>query len=188
MTQLLSTSEPEQRPLWTPKDVTATGTFRFKQFVNSKRGLSLETYDDLYAWSVTDIESFWADVWEFTGTVSSEQYTQILESEKAMDQIPKWFIGSKLNYAENVLQGMSDCQRVAIYSAGEGRTVDSLTFSQLYEKVRLCASAMRKAGLAPGDRVAGYIPNVAEAVVAFLAAASIGAIWSSTSTDFGTTA
>ncbi|KAJ2822102.1 hypothetical protein FBU31_004690, partial [Coemansia sp. 'formosensis'] len=146
------------------------------------------TYDDLYAWSVTDIESFWADVWEFTGTVCSEQCTRVLESEKTMDQIPKWFIDSKLNYAENVLQGMSDSSRVAIYSAGEGRAVSSLTFSQLYNKVSLCASAMRKAGLVPGDRVAGYIPNVAEAVIAFLAAASIGAIWSSTSTDFGTTA
>ncbi|KAJ2095123.1 hypothetical protein GGI09_005029, partial [Coemansia sp. S100] len=111
MTQLLSVPEPEQKPLWTPKDAAATGTFKFKQFVNSKRELSLETYDELYAWSVTDIESFWADVWEFTGTVSSEQYTQVLESDKTMDQIPRWFLGTKLNYAENILQGMAGCPR-----------------------------------------------------------------------------
>ncbi|KAJ2746647.1 hypothetical protein GGI20_001148 [Coemansia sp. BCRC 34301] len=188
MTQLLVSPESGQEPLWTPNDPTVTSTYKFKQFVNAKRGLSLETYGDLYAWSVTDIESFWADVWEFTGTVSSKQCTRVLESGKTMDQIPKWFLGSRLNYAENILQGMSESQWVAIYSAGEGRAVDSLTFSQLYDKVRLCASAMRKAGLVPGDRVAGYVPNVAEAVVAFLAAASIGAIWSSTSTDFGITA
>ncbi|KAJ2474261.1 hypothetical protein GGI02_000237 [Coemansia sp. RSA 2322] len=188
MTQTLFSDSPAQRPLWTPKDPNATGTAKFRQFVNAKRGLSLVTYGDLYAWSVADIEGFWVDVWEFTNTVFSKPYTRVLENEKTMDQIPKWFLGSRLNYAENILRGMEGNDQAAIYSAGEGRAASSQTFSQLYDKVRLCASAMRKYGLEPGDRVAGYMPNVAEAVVAFLAAASIGAIWSSTSMDFGTTA
>ncbi|KAJ2881003.1 hypothetical protein FB639_002707, partial [Coemansia asiatica] len=177
-----------RQPLWTPKDPNSTNTFRFMNYVNSKRSLSLKTYDELYSWSVTDIESFWADVWEYTGTVFSQPYVDVMEKEKLMDEIPKWFTGARLNYAENVFAANNDPQRTAIYSVGEGRSLKNLSFSQLQEQVRLCASAMRKAGLAVGDRVAGYVPNVTEAVVAFLAAASIGAVWSSTSTDFGSTA
>ncbi|KAJ1664531.1 hypothetical protein EV178_004044 [Coemansia sp. RSA 1646] len=160
----------------------------FREFVNKKRQLSLATYEELYAWSVTDIEAFWSDVREYTGTVFSKGCTDVLEKDKTMDQVPKWFVGAKLNYTENVLGAMADNKHIAIYSVGEGRTLRSLSFSQLYDQVRRCASAMRRAGVVAGDRIAGYIPNITEAVVAFLAAASIGAIWSSASTDFGVSA
>ncbi|KAJ2706717.1 hypothetical protein FB645_001321 [Coemansia sp. IMI 203386] len=176
------------QPLWTPKDPHATNTYKLMSYVNAKRSLSLKTYDEFYAWSVDDVEAFWADVWEYTGTVFSQPYADVLQKNKHMDEIPKWFTGSRLNYAENVFAVAREAQRTAIYSTGEGRSLTSLSFAQLREQVRLCASAMRKAGLSVGDRVAGYVPNVAEAVVAFLAAASIGAVWSSTSTDFGSTA
>lgn len=174
--------------LWIPKDPTVTKTYKFRQFVNSKRGLSLKSYGDLYSWSVTDIEAFWSDVWEFTGMVSSKGYTQVLESGKTMDQVPKWFIGARLNYTENVLGKMANCSRVAIYATGEGRSLNQVTFAQLYSQVRQCASAMHRAGVVAGDRIAGYVPNVSETIVGFLAAASLGAIWSSTSPDFGSTA
>ncbi|KAJ2829127.1 hypothetical protein IWW50_001023 [Coemansia erecta] len=186
MTQ--GTEATPSQPMWVPKAPLATNAHKFKDFVNAKRGLRLLTYDDLYAWSVDDIEAFWADCWEYTGTKFSASYTQVLESGKAMDSVPKWFIGAALNYTENVLSGMEDSQHIALYSLGEGRGLNTMTFAALHTQVRLCASAMRKAGVGAGDRVAGYVPNVAETVVAFLAAASIGAIWSSTSTDFGTTA
>ncbi|KAJ2453868.1 hypothetical protein EV183_001938 [Coemansia sp. RSA 2336] len=176
------------KPLWSPSSPLTTNTHRFKDFVNSKRGLQLKSYEDLYSWSVTDIEAFWADCWEFTETKYSQPYTQVLESDKPMDQVPKWFKGAMLNYAENVLANKQDCHSAALYSLGENRACKATTYAELHTQVRLCASAMRQAGIVAGDRVAGYIPNVAEAVVAFLAAASIGAIWSSTSTDFGTTA
>ncbi|KAJ2849700.1 hypothetical protein IWW36_002427 [Coemansia brasiliensis] len=176
------------KPLWSPSSPLSTNTHRFKNFVNSKRGLQLETYEDLYSWSVTDIEAFWADCWEFTGTKYSKPYAQVLESDKPMDQVPKWFVGAMLNYTENVLGDKQDCQSVALYSLGESRTCNAMTYAELHTQVRLCASAMRQAGVVAGDRVAGYISNIAEAVVIFLAAASIGAIWSSTSTDFGATA
>ncbi|KAJ2161599.1 hypothetical protein GGF46_001369 [Coemansia sp. RSA 552] len=178
----------ESRLLWSPKAPLETATHRFRMFVNEKHGLDLASYEDLYAWSVADIEAFWASVWDYTGTKSSAGYKKVLENDRYMDQIPKWFVGAALNYTENVLGGMADSQRVALYSLGEGRDLKSTTFSELYDKVRLCAAAMRQAGVSSGDRVAGYVPNVAETVIAFLAAASIGAIWSSTSTDFGTTA
>ncbi|KAJ1836490.1 hypothetical protein LPJ63_000278 [Coemansia sp. RSA 2711] len=186
MTQGIATA-PGQ-PLWTPKAPLATSTHLFKDFVNAKRGLRLETYQDLYAWSVTDIDSFWADCWEYTGTKFSTDYTQVLEGGRTMDEVPQWFVGAALNYAENVLSGKENSSQAALYSLGEGRELKTTTFAELHTQVRLCASAMRNAGVGAGDRVAGYLPNVAEAVVAFLAAASIGAIWSSTSTDFGTTA
>ncbi|KAJ1896045.1 hypothetical protein LPJ66_004224 [Kickxella alabastrina] len=188
MTHTSTSSAASQQALWMPKNPAQTNTHTFRRFVNAKRGLSLETYDELHAWSVDDIESFWSDVWEYTGTVSSKPYSQVLEQGKAMDEIPKWFIGAKLNYTENVFAAVADSQRTAIHSVGEGRALKSLSFGQLRDQVRLCASAMRKVGLVAGDRVAGYVPNIAEAVIAFLAAASIGAIWSSTSTDFGSTA
>ncbi|KAJ2807880.1 hypothetical protein H4R20_001096 [Coemansia guatemalensis] len=180
--------EKTEEPLWKPQMPLATATHKFKEFVNAKRGLELGTYEELYIWSVAHIELFWGDVWEYTGTKSSLDYTCILESDKAMDEIPKWFVGASLNYTENALDGMVDSQRTALYSLGEGRSLVTTTFADLYNQVRLCASAMRRVGVTAGDRVAGYTPNIAEAVVAFLAAASIGAIWSSTSTDFGTTA
>ncbi|KAJ2774386.1 hypothetical protein IWQ57_000845, partial [Coemansia nantahalensis] len=174
--------------LWAPADPLATNTHRFKDYVNAKRGLALASYADLYAWSTTDIGAFWADVWEYTGTKHSASYSCVLEKDKEMDEIPTWFPGALLNYAENVIGDMAGSPRPALHSLGEGRELRTLTFGDLHEQVRLCASAMRRAGVAVGDRVAGYIPNIAEAVVAFFAAASIGAIWSSTATDFGTAA
>ncbi|KAJ2426061.1 hypothetical protein GGF47_002305 [Coemansia sp. RSA 2524] len=186
MTQ--ETKTASSKPLWIPEAPLDTNTHKFKDFVNAKRGLHLETYEELYAWSVTDIESFWADCWAYTGTKASANYTHVLESGKTMDNVPKWFSGAALNYTENVLGGMENNQQPALYSLGEGRDMKSMTFAELYTQVRLCASAMRRVGVVAGDRVAGYVPNVSETVVAFLAAASIGAIWSSTSTDFGTTA
>ncbi|KAJ2520600.1 hypothetical protein H4217_001941 [Coemansia sp. RSA 1939] len=174
--------------LWSPKSPGTTNTQQFREFVNKKRGLSLVTYADLYAWSVTDIEGFWSDVSEYTRTIFSKCCVSVLEKDKTMDQVPKWFIGAELNYTENVLGTMADNPSVAIYSVGEGIPLRLLTFSQLYDQVRLCASAMRKMGIVPGDRVAGYLPNIPETVIAFLASASIGAIWSSTSTDFGASA
>ncbi|KAJ2709524.1 hypothetical protein H4R23_006783, partial [Coemansia sp. Cherry 401B] len=87
MTQGIATA-PGQ-PLWTPKAPLATSTHLFKDFVNAKRGLRLETYQDLYAWSVTDIDSFWADCWEYTGTKFSTDYTQVLEGGRTMDEVPQ---------------------------------------------------------------------------------------------------
>ncbi|KAJ1730797.1 hypothetical protein LPJ61_002837 [Coemansia biformis] len=183
-----SAPDGDCQPLWAPAEPLATGTHRFKNHVNLKRGLALDTYEDLYAWSVADVGAFWADVWEYTGTTYSAGYTCVLEEDKEMDAIPRWFAGARLNYAENVLGGKAGSQQPALHSLGEGRSQRTLTFADLHDQVRLCASAMRRAGVAAGDRVAAYIPNIAEAVVAFLAAASIGAIWSSTATDFGTAA
>ncbi|ORY53091.1 acetoacetate-CoA ligase [Rhizoclosmatium globosum] len=154
----------------------------FREFVNTKHSLALGSYEELWQWSVTEVEKFWADVWHFTGMVSSQDYTEVLE-DVPMSKIPKWFIGARLNYAENMLRFRDD--RLAIITATEDGLGVQYTYAELYEQVRICTNALRKMGVKKDDVVAGYITNSAEAVIAMLATAAIGAIWSSCAPDLG---
>lgn len=148
-------------------------------------GLALENYDDLYHWSVESYSDFWAEFWKFSGIVFSRMYDEVVDTSKGIADVPEWFKGSRLNYAENLLQHKEN-DRVALYVAREGKEeIVKVTFEELRQQVALFAAAMRKMGVRRGDRVVGYLPNSAHAVEAMLAAASIGAIWSSTSPDFG---
>nr|XP_025872915.1 acetoacetyl-CoA synthetase [Vulpes vulpes] len=147
--------------------------------------LFLENYDDLYHWSVESYSDFWAEFWKFSGLVFSRMYDEVVDTTKGIADIPEWFKGSRLNYAENLLQHKEN-DRVALYAAREGREeIVKVTFEELRQQVALFAAAMRKMGVKQGDRVVGYLPNGVHAVEAMLAAASIGAVWSSTSPDFG---
>uniref|UniRef100_A0A5F9DEV0 Acetoacetyl-CoA synthetase n=1 Tax=Oryctolagus cuniculus TaxID=9986 RepID=A0A5F9DEV0_RABIT len=144
-----------------------------------------ENYNDLYHWSVESYPDFWAEFWKFSGLVFSRMYDEVVDTSKGIADVPEWFRGSRLNYAENLLRHTEN-DRVALYVAREGREeIMKVTFEELRQQVALFAAAMRKMGVKKGDRVAGYLPNSAHAVEAMLAAASIGAIWSSTSPDFG---
>ncbi|KAJ8779246.1 hypothetical protein J1605_012708 [Eschrichtius robustus] len=144
-----------------------------------------ENYDDLYHWSVESYSDFWAEFWKFSGIVFSRTYDEVVDTSKGIADVPEWFQGSRLNYAENLLQhGEND--GVALYVAREGREeIEKVSFEELRRQVALYAAAMRKMGVRRGDRVIGYLPNSVHAVEAMLAATSIGAIWSSTSPDFG---
>ncbi|KAI9279063.1 acetoacetate-CoA ligase [Umbelopsis sp. AD052] len=159
---------------------------RFRVHVNQKFNLSLANYDDLYEWSVNSIEDFWSTTWDFTNMLSSKKGQQVLDTTVPMDAIPEWFKGAKLNWAENSLWCRSS-EKVAIIATGEGHPRTEITYADLYGEVLKCAEAMRAMGIVAGDRVAAYIPNCPEAIIAMLAASSIGAVWSSTSPDFGTT-
>ncbi|CAJ0757534.1 17927_t:CDS:2 [Entrophospora sp. SA101] len=174
-----------ERPveLWRPKDIKNTEMEKFRLAVNKKFNINLE----LWKWSTENISEFWAMVWDFTNIIYSIPYKQVLEESKPMDQNPSWFIGAKLNFAENLLR-CRDKNKIALISTGEGRIPIRITYEELYNRVNHLASAMRLAGVKVGDRVCAYISNCIEAVIAMLAASSIGAIWSSTSTDFGVTA
>ncbi|GAB5589527.1 hypothetical protein Unana1_04427 [Umbelopsis nana] len=172
--------------LWTPSNVQDTSIEKFRLHVNSKFNLSLGTYDDLYEWSVNSVEDFWSTVWDFTNIISSSKGNQVLDSSVPMDAIPQWFNGAKLNWAENSLWCRSS-DKIAIIATGEGHPRRKITYAELYHDVLRCAEAMRSMGIVSGDRVAAYIPNCPGAIIAMLAATSIGAIWSSTSPDFGTT-
>ncbi|TNN44628.1 Acetoacetyl-CoA synthetase [Liparis tanakae] len=142
-------------------------------------------YNELYQWSVDSYSDFWAEVWRFCGVVSSKPYEEVVDLSKRISDVPEWFKGARLNYAENLLKH-ADQDKVALYAATEANDeIVKVTFGELRRDVALFAAAMRKMGLQTGDRVVGYLPNGIHAVEAMLAAASIGAIWSSTSVDFG---
>ncbi|KAJ1913110.1 hypothetical protein H4219_005349 [Mycoemilia scoparia] len=187
----MSPSNTGDTPLWVPKDVSSTQIDAFRQYVNNKLKKDFSNYDELYEWSCDDIESFWASVWDYVGIKASEPYTQVLEPSKPMSEIPKWFLGSKLNYAENILESPSsnsNVDKLAIISTGEKRPAIKVTFQELRQRVRSVASSLRQMGIKKGDRVVAYISNCVEAVVVMLASSSIGAIYASTSLDFGSTA
>ncbi|KAG0167644.1 hypothetical protein DFQ28_005697 [Apophysomyces sp. BC1034] len=169
----LSTEPP---CLWKPSQPENTAMERFRVRVNEKYGLSLGNYQELWKWSVEAVEDFWSTVWEFTDVISSAKATQTLDRSRRMDEIPEWFKGARLNFAENLLWCRSN-DKVAIVSTGEGRSHQFITYAQLYTQVLQCAEAMKSMGIKVGDRVAAYVPNCPEAIVAMLAATSLGAVW-----------
>nr|XP_015099252.1 acetoacetyl-CoA synthetase isoform X2 [Vicugna pacos] len=175
----------ECQVMWEPDSKKNTQMDRFRAAVGAACGLALENYNDLYHWSVESYSDFWAEFWKFSGIVFSRTYDEVVDTSKGIADVPEWFKGSRLNYAENLLRHKEN-DRVALYVAREGKEeIVKVTFEELWQQVALFAAAMRKMGVKKGDRVVGYLPNSAYAVEAMLAAVSIGAIWSSTSPDFG---
>ncbi|XP_054568694.1 acetoacetyl-CoA synthetase isoform X1 [Eptesicus fuscus] len=173
------------RMMWEPDSKKNTQMDRFRAAVGASCGLVLGNYHDLYQWSVESYSDFWAEFWKFSGIVSSRMYDEVVDPSKGVADVPEWFAGSRLNYAENLLRHRQN-DKVALYVAREGREeVGKVTFEELRQQVALFAAAMRRMGVRKGDRVVGYLPNSEHAVEAMLAAASIGAIWSATSPDFG---
>jgi len=154
----------------------------YRRWLEQTRGLEFPDYASLWEWSTTDLEGFWASIWERFGVVASVPYDRVLGS-RAMPGA-EWFPGARLNYAEHVLRAR-DSDAVAISHASELRPLAEMTRGELQDEVARLAGGLRALGVGPGDRVAAYLPNIPEAVAAFLACASIGAIWSSCSPDFG---
>jgi acetoacetyl-CoA synthetase len=164
--------------LWEPPEELVEGALMTKYMRGLDRGF--ETYEDLRAWSVEDLEGFWASIWEHFEVEGS--YEQVL-ADRSMPGA-KWFTGAEVNYAEHAFRGKPD-DRVAIVHAGELRDQAEVTWGELREQVAGIAAGLRALGVERGDRVAAYMPNIPEAIAAFLATASIGAVWSSCSPDFG---
>jgi acetoacetyl-CoA synthetase len=155
---------------------------QFQHKIETENGASFASYDALYNWSIDSPELFWAAVWEFCGVRSSAPYRSVIRAGTSFSDTV-WFEGAKLNYAENLLRRRDD--KTAIVSLLENGQRRSLSYAQLYKQVEQLAAALRAQGVSSGDRVAGIMPNTPEAVIAMLATASIGAIWSSCSPDFG---
>src|SRR5215216_4258931 len=139
-----------------------------------------ESYHDLWRWSVDDLEGFWGSIWDFFGVEGG--YDRVLAST-AMPGAA-WFPGAQVNYAEHLFRGKHD-DAVAIVHASELREIGEVTWGELRRQTAAMAARLRALGVQRGDRVAAYMPNIPETVAAFLATASIGAIWSSCSPDFG---
>ena len=138
------------------------------------------SYDELWRWSVDDLEGFWAAIWDFFAVEGS--YDRVLASPDMPGA--EWFPGARVNYAEHLFRGKDD-EAVAIVHASELRELSEWTWGELRRQTASMAARLRALGVEPGDRVAAYMPNIPEAVAAFLATASIGAVWSSCSPDFG---
>ena len=156
--------------------------FRFMQVVNEHHNRDFSNYNELYQWSVDNLELFWQEMWEFIPIISSRGYDRVLENPDYM-QKAKWFTGSRLNFAENLLR-FRDEQTALVYRA-EAQVRRTVTYKELYHLVARTAASLKKLGISPGDRVVGFMPNMPESIIGMLAAASLGALWSSCSPDFG---
>ena len=170
--------------LWqpSPERIAGANITRFAALVCERHGVDAGDYAALHRWSIENRAAFWSTVWEYGGVIGEQGDGPVLVDG---DRMPgaKWFPGARLNFAENLLRRRDDA--AAILFRGEDRVRRSLSFRELHDAVSVLAQALRAAGVAKGDRVAGYLPNMPEAVIAMLATASIGAIWSSASPDFG---
>ncbi|MBA4368581.1 MAG: acetoacetate--CoA ligase [Desulfobacterium sp.] len=170
--------------LWKPTDdrIQHTNMYRFMNTVNKKYGKSFMEYNDLYHWSVDNIADFWETFWDFSDILVSELYSKVLDNPKKMPGA-KWFAGARLNFAENLLRYRDD--QIALIFQSEGQAVVRITYAKLFAEVARVAQALKQYGVTVGDRVAGFMPNRPETIIAMLAATSIGATWSSCSPDFG---
>ena len=174
----------EETFLWEPQedDVRCSNLASYMEWLKSDKGLSFEDYNSLWEWSVTEIEDFWQSIWEYLEIKTSKSYTKVL-SERTMPGA-NWFIGSELNYAEHVFRNMSS-ERPALMFQSEFQPLTEISWNALYQKVSSLAASLRNMGVQNGDRVVSCMPNIPQTIIAFLACASIGAVWSSCSPDFG---
>lgn len=170
--------------LWEPsesdkKDANLT---HYKQWLEMERGLTFGSFYELWSWSVDELESFWGSIWNYFDIRASREYSSILEARKMPGA--RWFPGAELNYAEHIFRNMNEKRPAIIYKSESG-LLQELSWSDLYNQTIAVARVLRELGVRRGDRVVAFMPHIPQTVVAFLACASIGAIWSSCSPDFG---
>ncbi len=155
---------------------------RYADWLRRERGVEAESYEELWRWSVDELESFWDSIWDYF-EVQADGRAEAVLAERVMPGA-RWFEGTSLNYAEHVFRGKAD-DEVAVVHASELRELTELRWGELRAAVAEVAEGLRALGVGRGDRVVAYLPNGPEALIAFLAAASLGAVWSSCSPDFG---
>ena len=173
------------QPLWTPSKqvIEHANLTRFLEQVRHQCGPGVKDYPELYRWSVEHPQRFWPQVWAFCDIQASQTWDQVLVDGHKMPGA-QWFTGARLNFAENLLR-YRDQRTALVFRCEQDDKRISLSYRALYAQVAALADALKKSGVQCGDRVAGFMPNRPETVIAMLAAASLGAIWSSCSPDFG---
>ncbi|HEX5727446.1 MAG TPA: acetoacetate--CoA ligase [Longimicrobiaceae bacterium] len=169
-------------PLWTPSAEHGRGFARWLEWLARERGLVFSGYRDAWEWSTTELEAFWGSLWDFFGVEAARPYERVL-AERTMPGA-RWYPGAELSYAAHALRH-ADADRPALLFASETRPLAAVGWAELRAQVAAVAAALRGMGVERGDRVAAFLPNLPEAVVAFLACAAVGAVWSSCSPDFG---
>jgi acetoacetyl-CoA synthetase len=172
-------------PLWKPSQerIRNAGLTLYMAFLREKKGLDFADYNALWNWSVERRADFWQSVWEYFDVKAGTSWDEVLTNPDDM-LASKWFSGARLNFAENLLRRGED-DREALVFRGESGMRRAITYRELRLQTARCRKALEDAGVGEGDRVAGFLPNIIETVVAMLATASLGAIWSSCSPDFG---
>ena len=171
--------------LWSPSERVRDEAqiTRWRRWLEAERGLAFVDYGSLWRWSVSDLDAFWGSIWEYFGLGDGTPPEAGVLAGSSMPGA-RWFPGARLNYAERVFAGRDDDQ-TAIVSRSEAAGAQELTWGELRARTAALAGGLRELGVGPGDRVAAYLPAVPEATASFLAVASLGAIWSSCSPDFG---
>jgi acetoacetyl-CoA synthetase len=172
------------KPLWTPSPerIAAANITAFIKLVNGRHKLAIDGYGALYEWSIGHLEDFWAALWDFGGVIAGARGDRVLVDG---DKMPgaRFFPDAKLNFAENLLRRRDDADAIVFW--GEDKVRRRLSFGELYDTVSRTAQALSASGVKPGDRVAAFMPNIPETVIAMLATASLGATFTSCSPDFG---
>lgn len=171
--------------LWEPSTdrINQANVTTYMKWLHNERNISLSSYDELWKWSVDEVEDFWESLWDYFNFTSQTPYTSVLSSH----QMPggTWFNGATINYTEHVFKQMTDNHPALIHCA-ENRQQTSVSWSSLYKDTAALQQTLIHLGVEKGDRVVAYSSHIYETIVAFLATASLGAIWSSASPDFGT--
>ncbi|MGO2862634.1 MAG: AMP-binding protein, partial [Brevibacterium sp.] len=174
-------------PIWRPNhdQTPRPQILDFTDFANQRTGQNMVSYDDLWRWSVGDLDGFWGAIWDFFDVIADEPYTEVL-ADRSMPGAT-WFPGTRLNYAEHALRAALDenlADEPAIITITEAGNRSETTWRELRRQVGSVAAWLRSLGVGEGDRVVGYLPNTHHTLIAFLASASIGAIWSACAQDY----
>jgi acetoacetyl-CoA synthetase len=171
--------------LWSPpadaRERTELG--RYLTWLETERGRRFEGYHDLWRWSISDLEGFWGSIWDFFEIRVHAPYERVLGSRTMPGA--EWFPGARLNYAEHMVGRDEDADAVAVVAVSQTRDRIDLTFGELRDRVARARAGLERLGVGPGDRVVAYLPNIPETLVAFLATASLGAIWATCPPEFG---
>lgn len=172
------------KALWTPTHQQAqdSNLSSFMTQINHTYGLNITDYETLYTWSIEEADKFWQATWHYCDIIAGLQGTTVIENSDNMEHA-RFFPQARLNYAENLLRQTGSQDAVVFW--GENQIKQRLSHDELRAQVAQIASALRSAGIKPGDCVAGFVPNSPQALIAMLATSSIGAVWSSCSPDFG---
>ena len=174
----------EHEVLWTPsrERIERAAVTRFQRWLETERGVATGSYEELWRWSVDDVEGFWRSIVEFFELRFEVPSDRVLDSFEMPGA--RWFPGSRVSYCEHIFR-RRDPDTVALQHASELRESGSWSWGRLEAEAAAIAGGLRRLGVGPGDRVAAYMPNIPETVAAFLACASIGAVWSSAAPEFG---
>ena len=176
----------EAQPLWKPGRnlLEQSNLKKYMDWLFVKKGLYFRSYHDLWEWSVTDLEDFWESLWNYFNIKSHDLYLEVLQRPLSGMIGTRWFTRAKLNYAEHIFRNKTKDRPAIIFQSEKSELVE-ISWETLEAEVAAVSTWLKQRGVKPGDRVAAVLPNIPQAVVAFLAANAVGAVWSSCSPDFG---